>query len=724
MKLFTTAKYETVPASAPDGFPNTLHDSANVDWAPASGEPPFVREHLFVLFDSTSSQATRQAAVDAIGGAVVGGGLGGAAYMVRIGRDSTGQRLNQAIQLMRLQAGVLKVAKEYLLGIRPTFMKPSDGSGWRRIDWHVDTVGTSDTTWGLEQLRFPKAWGCETGDPALRIAVLDKGFSLSKLGDLAPNVGDTTHVNVDSIAFHGGLVASTLGARGNNSIGITGAVWNTRLDLRDVSLLDSATGRAKRNDNTGEWRSEFLRHFGNAISNRDRLVNISMGADSTPVFSVADPIRDSVYRDFVGWLKLLADTANPSGPVLLVSAGNVQNGDPRESVFPMLLDSLPKRTIAVRAMDRVGNLVNAVAAVGRPYVTFAAPGRNVAALGPGNSTVFVTGSSIATPLVSGVAALALSFAHDLPSDSLKYYLELGADSGNRFTPADHIRVPNAYETLKALVRRRGGPLCGNRVFIKSDSLLTVERLSDNPSSDDTIGTWNSGWPVLFVEHGGKSIANGYLTGSNVHFVFSDATASWQKLAGSGTENNSPFFLSHAGLSHDRDTMLVFVPVPVANRTAIRYFLADSLGNPLPGPSVTVPLGGVNGAHVQAYDLSRPRVFFAPLADPSRPIYEIDLVAGTYSTLPLSYSLNHVEWLGVSEDGAELRILDRDRAANTCNIDFVSLRPGDKGTRRRRISGPTRWLNGPCGVDGGFAPRIATPFGMRAPTLPGTAASPH
>lgn len=718
IKLFTTARYDTVPAVAPTSMPNNLRDSSNVDWTPSGGEPPFVRDHLYVLFTHSASQSTRQSAISAIGGVVVGGGLGGDAYMVRIGPDPTGQKLTQAIVLMRSQPGVVKVAKEYYLAVRPSWRKPTDGVGWRPLNWHVDAVGPSDTTWALEYLNVPRAWGCETGDPTLRVGVLDVGFSLAQMSDLALNVVDTTHVNIPGVpAPHGGWVASILAARGNNNSGVTGAVWKAHLDLRDVTLLDSVTKAPKQTpDTTGLWRAEFLEHFRGAVQNGDKIINISLGADSLPVFSLSDQKRDSVFRDLISWLLLQADASNPSGPVFVISAGNVPNGDPRESVYPLFLDSLPKRSIVVRAADRNAQLVRSLRSGGSAYVTFAAPGKSVAALDVSGATTLLTGSSMASPLVAGVAALVRSFAPTLPADSVKYYLELGASLGGKTIAG--IPVPDAYATLKALASRRTGAVCGNRVFIKNDSSLTVERKLDDVTSDDEIGTWSTGWPVMFVEHGGKSISNGLVSGSNVNFVL--GANGWTSQSGGGVPSNSPFLRSHEGVTHDGDTTLYSFPIPTVNPTQVELYLGDSLGVPL-RPKVTVPLAGANGAYVRALDLSRPRAFFAAQGTTSSTLYAIDFVNSTSALVPLSYTLDRVDWLGVAEDGAELRVVNRVVNGTTCNIDFVSLRTADYGTRRRRVTG-SKGANGSCAVDGAIAPRIAT-FGAPQGTTPFVAPPP-
>ncbi len=483
---------------------------------------------------------------------------------------------------------------------------------------------------------------------------------------------------------------------------MAGVVWRAHLDLRESSQFVNGAPKYV-HGKPAALNTDVLRMIELAAANNARVINLSLGRD-TAASGIAPASLQSRYDQFsIAVRAVLRQAAPAHDPLFVVAAGNNIGADPVFSYFPVLRDSLPATTLVVTASSRdSGIAVFSPPGGSRVRPDVAAPGKDVPTYTQSGGAS-LTGTSFAAPLVSGIAALLFSFDSSLSASEVRDAIVQAAT--NRGRRAGLYPVVDAYEALRIVAQRPGAPVCGNRVFIKNGSQLTVERRLDDPTSDDVIGTWSTGWPVMYVEHGGKSISNGFMTGSNVHFVFNGT--SWVQQVGSGDESKSPFLSALGGISHDRDTALFFVPVPVSNRTHIKYYLTDSLGNALNSTSVTVPLGAMNGAHMQTYDLSRPRAFFAPLADPAKPIFELDMAGGTYSTLPLNYSLTKVDWLGIAEDGSELRILDRDTQSGVCNIDFVSLRQADRGVRRRRIQGGIA-ANGSCAVDGTFAPRVVTP----------------
>ena len=124
--------------------------------------------------------------------------------------------------------------------------------------------------WALPKIGAPAAWDTQTGDPNLRIAVIDSGVDLDHR-DLSPNLvlgwdfvdGDATP---DDAYGHGTHVAGTIGARGNDLFGVTGVAW--RASLIPLRVLDA--------QGYGDT-SDLIQAYAVAAAAGAKIVNLSLG---------------------------------------------------------------------------------------------------------------------------------------------------------------------------------------------------------------------------------------------------------------------------------------------------------------------------------------------------------------------------------------------------------------------------------------------------------------
>ena len=95
--------------------------------------------------------------------------------------------------------------------------------------------------WGMVNIGMPQVWDYETGSNAVYVAVLDSGIDYYHQ-DLAANITKDTYNNYGrrfengtwsydpmDVNSHGTHVAGTIGAVGNNNIGVTGVNWNVKM---------------------------------------------------------------------------------------------------------------------------------------------------------------------------------------------------------------------------------------------------------------------------------------------------------------------------------------------------------------------------------------------------------------------------------------------------------------------------------------------------------------
>ena len=195
---------------------------------------------------------------------------------------------------------------------------------------------------------------------------------------------------------HGTHVAGTIGAIGNNRIGVTGVNWKT--SLMSLKFLDQ--------NNQGDTASaiaaiNYATMMRTQFDTNVRVLNSSWGQSGSPNNLLLNSIQ----------------AAGDSGILLVAAAGNGnvlgQGVDNDRTPFYPASYSL-ESIIAVAASDSKDSLA-AFSNFGSTSVDIAAPGVGVRSTLPGGRYGDANGTSMATPLVSGTAALIWS---ELPQASV------------------------------------------------------------------------------------------------------------------------------------------------------------------------------------------------------------------------------------------------------------------------------------------------------------------
>ncbi len=262
--------------------------------------------------------------------------------------------------------------------------------------WSLRDPDAPDGRAGAD-VRAPQAWAVTTGDAGVRVAVIDTGIDYYH-PDLDANVwtnpGEITGNGVDDDGngwvddvhgydfvsddsdpmddqIHGTHVAGTIGAVGNNEIGVVGVCWRTA--LMAVKAFN-ANGEGTLFDVLGAIRY--------AVVNGARVLNASW-SQSQRSQALAEAIDDAYTR----------------GVVIVASAGN------NRSDVPSYPAGYPE-AVTVAALSRTDQ--RSIFSSYGAHVDLAAPGENILSTVPNNGYEWASGTSMAAPHVSGVAALILS----------------------------------------------------------------------------------------------------------------------------------------------------------------------------------------------------------------------------------------------------------------------------------------------------------------------------
>jgi len=299
--------------------------------------------------------------------------------------------------------------------------------------------------WNLRMIRMPEAWDLSRGKGVV-VAVIDTGIAYEDHDDyvqvpdlsgarFVPGydfVHDTDHPNDDN--GHGTHVAGTIAQRTNNGIGVAGVAFEAR--LMPLKVLDrSGIGNSADIADAIRW----------AVDHGAKVLNLSLGG---PGYS--------------GVMERAVAYARAKGAVVVCAAGNAGIG---QVSYPAAYAG----AVAVGAVGPDGQLA--------PYSSWGealdlvAPGGNTK-LGPGNGILQATidrtdyrkpvlaeyqGTSMATPHVSGVAALLFAAGARTPDEVEKALFE-GARSEAAWTPrTGHGRL-DALGALEALGKGGAAPV--------------------------------------------------------------------------------------------------------------------------------------------------------------------------------------------------------------------------------------------------------------------------
>jgi subtilisin family serine protease len=283
--------------------------------------------------------------------------------------------------------------------------------------WHIDIIPNDPSfnlLWGMHNtgqtggipdadIDAPEAWNTGTGDSVI-IGVIDTGVDTAHvdlLGNIWTNPGEIPNNGLDDDGngyvddvhgwdfvnwdngpvddnSHGTHVSGTIAAVGNNSIGVAGVCWSAK--IMALKFLDS----------------------GGSGSTSDAILAVEyaimMGANLTSNSWGGGPFSQA--------LKDAIDSSGAHGMLFVAAAGNSWNNNDVSPHYPSSYDL--DNIIAVAATDDRDNLADEPtwgSNYGLVSVDLGAPGVNIYSTTPGNNYGYKSGTSMATPHVSGTAAL-------------------------------------------------------------------------------------------------------------------------------------------------------------------------------------------------------------------------------------------------------------------------------------------------------------------------------
>lgn len=362
--------------------------------------------------------------------------------------------------------------------------------------WGLNNEGQTGGTFDAD-IDAPEAWDKQKGSQDVIVSIIDTGVDYTH-PDLADNMwtnpGEIPNngVDDDNNGFvddyrgwdfanndsdpkddnrHGTHVAGTIGAVGNNARGVTGVCWTIR--LMPLKFLDAGGSGST---------SNAVKAIIYAVDNGAKILSNSWGGGGS-----SSALKDAIVY------------ADNKGALFVAAAGNEGKDNDKQPNYPSNYDV--ENVIAVAATDHRDRLAS-FSNYGATTVDLAAPGVSIYSTTPGNNFEYLNGTSMATPHVSGAAALI--WAHYLPTadkDLVKYRL-FGAvdyvrDLQNKMLLDGRLNVNNALtdKPLVAVIEKpmdtddETGPYIVRASAIDDGSISSVKlyyRVTNGSPSSDTL----------------------------------------------------------------------------------------------------------------------------------------------------------------------------------------------------------------------------------------------
>lgn len=276
--------------------------------------------------------------------------------------------------------------------------------------------------WALEAIRGHEAHALLSELSPVRkarVAILDTGIEGGH-EDLK-DVLDAQSAPSDEHG-HGTHCAGIAGAATNNHLGVASLNWNGE-------FIELTAFRALGDDGTGSLESIAQAIIDAAQADAD-VISMSLG-------SVA-PVPPRVLVQAVGF-------AHRNGAIVAASAGNA-NQD-ASNHFPSNIEGV----YAIAAVDQnlqKATFSNTVGALSRPL---AAPGVDILSSYPGSTYKPLSGTSMATPVITGLLGVMRALAPDLSSEEAYVILH---ETGTAVDDTPQVgRIINAEAAIVALLRR-------------------------------------------------------------------------------------------------------------------------------------------------------------------------------------------------------------------------------------------------------------------------------
>lgn len=248
-------------------------------------------------------------------------------------------------------------------------------------------------------------------------------------------------------ALHGTHVSGIIAAVRNNGIGVNGVADNVRIMMiRAVPDGD-------------EHDKDIALAIRYAADNGARVINMSFGKGISPEKK---------------WVDEAVQYAQTKGVLLVEAAGNSSKDLDSTTNFPspVYLDGEKAAnwiTVGASSDPKLGTMTASFSNYGKKNVDVFAPGVHIYSTVPGSTYQNLQGTSMASPVVAGLAAFIMEYYPKLTPAQVKYVIEKSAQ-----VPAEKVKTPGSSELVNMGELSRTGGIINAYEAVKLAATLKPE----------------------------------------------------------------------------------------------------------------------------------------------------------------------------------------------------------------------------------------------------------
>ena len=416
---------------------NYVPEPGHVVYDTDDGQSGYVDNMILAFFRTDCSEQRAREIADEIGGEIVGSIPEIHQFQIQVP-----QRSKEELEALCKQLQQYPEVKAAMIDhvVAHDLSAPDDPwkdtfQGLLGVDWDEDSPG--GTNWWAEAVKLPSAWEHDDSFHDIDVGIVDNGFDTDH-EDLQI---DVLNHDVNSKEDHGTHVAGIIGATANNQLGITGILYHGHL-----KCVDCYATKSQEKANTTV--SSLMAGITQCVANGCKVVNMSSGIEFDGNNGEGSIAADSA-RDAIIYLLYMLDSLDTE--FLVVQAAGNDGVDASfngffSSITPQriqsVLDEFEDMGMKMEKKLSEEDVFNSFLVVGAvdnkkkddeyqltdfsnygDAIDVCAPGKKVFSTivsgGMDGSYGYKDGTSMAAPIVAGVASLVWSIDETMSPEQVK-----------------------------------------------------------------------------------------------------------------------------------------------------------------------------------------------------------------------------------------------------------------------------------------------------------------